>query len=142
MVLAGHMIRHEVDNHLQPSGVGTLHQLLKLLHTLIDVDSQVRVNIIVIGNGVGRTGLTLHHSRMLAGNTILAIVGLRSMANNTRIPHMTDTHGSNVLQHLGGEVCQLTTTVFGNRAVHLAGDVTIAEKTGKYLINNYFFHEN
>ena len=140
VVLTGHMVGHEVDNHLQPSSMGTLHQLFKLLHALIDVDSQVGVNIIIIGDGVGRTSLTLHHSRMLARNTILAVVSLRSMTDNTRIPHMTNTHGSNVLQHLGGEVCHLTTTVFGNRAVPLAGDVTIAEKAGKYLINNDFIH--
>ena len=62
------------------------------------------------------------------------------MTDNTRIPHMTDTHSSNILQHLGCEVCQLATTVFGNRAVNLAGNVAIAEKAGKYLINNDFIH--
>ena len=53
MVLAGHMVRHEVDDDLQPGSMGALNQFLELLHATRHVDSQVGVYIIIVGDGIG-----------------------------------------------------------------------------------------
>ena len=138
LVLTGHVVGHEVDDDLQASLMAACHQLFKLLHALFHVDSQVGVNVVVVGDGIRRTGLALHHGRMLAGNAIGCVVGLRGMADNAGIPHVGDAHGSDVLQHLRCEVVQLATAVLSNRSVRHAVDVTIAEKTCEYLINQNF----
>ena len=136
VVLTGHVVGNKVDNYLQASLMGALHQLFKLFHTLFHVHRQVGVNVIIVRNGVRRSSLTLHDSRMLTRNTIGAIVGLCGVTDDARIPYMTDAHLLNVLQYLRGKVGHLTTTIFGNRAVLFARQVAIAEKTGKYLIDN------
>ena len=94
MILAGYMIGYEINDHLQSCLMCTLHKLLKFLHTSININGQVRINVVVVGNGIRRTGLALNNGSMLAGNTILGIVRLRGMTDNARIPHMTDTHRS------------------------------------------------
>ena len=142
VILTSHMVGHEVDNYLQACIMGTLNQLFKLLHALLYIDGQVWVNVVVVGDGIWRTCLTFHHSGMLAWNAKLAIVGLSSMADNSGIPHMAYSHLGYVLQHFWRKVCQFSTTVFGNRAVNLAGNVTIAEQTREYLINNYLIHNS
>ena len=140
LILTGYVVGHEVDDDLQPGLVRALHQLLKLLHALVDVHSQVGVYVVVVGDGIGRTSLTLHHSGMLAGDAVGTVVRLRGMTDDTCIPHMADAHLGNVLQHLRRQVGKLSTTVFGNRAALPARDVAIAEKTSEYLVNDNLLH--
>ena len=53
LILTCYMIGHKVDDDLQPGLMGALYQLFELLHTQLHVDSQVRVYVVVVGNGIG-----------------------------------------------------------------------------------------
>ena len=135
------MVGHEVDNDLHAGLMGALHQLLELLHALLHVDSQVRVHVVVVGDGIGRTSLTLHHSGVLAGNAVGRVVGLRGVTDNARIPHMTVARLRQLLQHLRREVVHLATTVLSQRTVLLPSLVTIAVQSRKNLIDqNLLLH--
>ena len=141
LILAGHMIGYKIYDDLQTGLVSAFHQLFKLMHPQVDISSQVWVYIIIVGYGIGRASPTLHDGGMLTGNAVGRIVGLGSMTNDTCIPNMTDSHGRDILQHFRCEVSHLATTVIGNRAVLLAGNVTIAEKSCKYLVDNNLIHQ-
>ena len=136
LVLTGHMVGHKVDDDLQPGLVRTLHQLLELLHALLDVDSQVGVYVVVVGDGIGRTCPAFHHGRMLAWNAVLRVVGRRGMADDAGVPHVADAHLGDALQHSGGEVGHLAATVVGYRSLLLARGVTVAVQTRKDLIDD------
>ena len=141
VILTCHMVGHEVDDDLQSRLMTTLHQLLKLLHTLCDVDGQVGVDVVVVGDGIGRAGLSLHDGRMVARNAVGRIVCLRSVAYDAGIPNMTHAHGTESFQYRGREVVQFSTTVLFYAAVLLSVYAAITIETGKYLIDDYFlFH--
>ena len=52
LVLTGHMVGHKVDDDLHAGFMGALHQLLKLRHALVYVNGQVRVDIVVVSDGI------------------------------------------------------------------------------------------
>ena len=116
--------------------MGAGHQLLKLLHALVDIGSQIGVDVIVVGNGIGRACPTLHNCGMLTGDAIGGIVGLGGVTDHTCVPNMAHAHLPDVLQGGGREVVQFAAAVLLNRAVLLASDLTIAIKPRKDLINN------
>ena len=53
VILTSHMVGHKVDDDFQTSLMGARYQGLELLHALFDIDSQVGVNVIIVGNGIG-----------------------------------------------------------------------------------------
>ena len=61
MIAAGGVIGHKVDNHLHAGVVGAGHESLKLSHTVVDVDGNIGVHVIIVLDGVGRAGLALDH---------------------------------------------------------------------------------
>ena len=136
------MVGHEVDDDLHACLVRALHQLLKLLHTLLDVDRQVGVYVVVVGNGVRRACPTLHHRRMLAGNSVPGVIGHRCVTDDARVPNMAHAHLTDMFQYSGREVVHLSTTVLLNRTTGFAGRVTVGVQTGENLIEYYFmrFH--
>ena len=137
VILTSHMVRHKVDNHLQSGLVCALYQRLKLLHALLYVLGQIRVDIIVVGNGVRRTSLTLHHRSVLTWNAVLGVIGLRCMSDNTCVPNMAHAHLLDSIQGFGREVVQFSATVLGQCSVLMARHILIAVQAGKHLINNY-----
>ena len=122
--------------------MGATHQLLKFLHTLLHIDSQVGVHVVVVGDGIGRASPTLHNSRMLTGNAILRVVGHRGVTNDASVPHMRDTHLTNLLQHLRREAIQFATAVLFNGTKRFTRLTAVAIQTRKNLVNNDFrtFH--
>ena len=66
LILTRHMVRHKVDDDFQTSSMGTFNQLFELMHSLGHIDRQVWVNVIIVGNGIGRPRLALHNGRVLA----------------------------------------------------------------------------
>ena len=136
-VLTGHMVRHEVDNHLHARLVNPFHQRLELLHAVRNILGQIRVYVIVISYGVWRPCPTLHHLRVLCRNAVSRVVGLRCMTNHAGEPDMAHAHRPDILQDSGREIVHLSTSVFGQRTILDSRRVTIAEKTRKDLINYY-----
>ena len=74
------MVRNKVHDYTQSGFMRTLHQRHKLLHTLTLILGDVRLYVIVVGDGVRTAGLALGDSR------IVALGG--SITDDTRVPHM------------------------------------------------------
>ena len=140
VILARHMVRHEVDNHLQSCLMRTLHQLLKLLHTLIDIYCQIRIYVVIVGDGIGGTSLSFHDSSMLTRNTISTIVCRRGMTDDTCIPDMTHAHTCDFFQYFLREISHLATAVLGNRTILYPRRIPIAVEPCKHLVYNYLLH--
>ena len=86
MILASHVVGHEVDDHLQIGLVSTHHQILKLLHALWHLHGQIGVDVVVVLDGIRTAGIALHHCGMILLDAILRVVSLRCMLNETRVP--------------------------------------------------------
>ena len=114
--------------------MGTLNELLELLHALINIDCEVRIDIVIVGNGIRRACPTLHNGRMVLGNAIRRIVSLGGMTDDARVPNMAHAHLPDFLQGAGREVIHLSATVLGNRAILLTSGITITVKSCKDLI--------
>ena len=131
------MIGNKVDNDLQSCLVSAGDEGFKFLHALLHIHGEVWIHVIVVTDGVWRACLSLYYCRMLRRYSILGIVCLRGMTYHSRVPDMGDTHLFYRLQFLCIKVSKLSCTIFGNRTPLFPSGVTIAEKSGKYLIYNY-----
>ncbi len=94
MVLTCHMVWHKVDNHFKPGLMRALHKCLKLGHTLRHIDSQIRVDVVIITDSIGATGLAFHDMRILAPYSERGIVGVVGMLYHAGIPYV---RGSQIL---------------------------------------------
>ena len=130
MIFTRHVIGHEVDDHLHPSLMGSIDKFLPFLHPAVDVDSEVGIDIVIVGDGVGRPCPTLYDGTMLAGNAETGVIGLGGMSDNAGIPHVGDAELAEALKHYFIKVVELAATVFGNRSSLFAGGVAIAENAG------------
>ena len=140
VILSSHMVGHKVDNDFQPSLMRTLDKCLELLHTVGYIHCQIRIYVIIVGNGIGRASLALYNSRMLARNTIGGIVGGRGMTDNSRVPDMTDTHLCQALQYFRGEIGHLSRAVLLQCTVFLSVGVPVSVETSEHLIDNHLTH--
>ena len=135
LVFARHMIRDKVDNHLQPFLMGTFYQVVKLAHTFRNIISNVGVDVVIVGNGVGRTSLTLNNTRCLTWNTESRIVGTGGMAYNASVPNAVYTERLYLLQRCIVKVVHLSNTIFCKRTVWLSVAVLVAKGACKHLVN-------
>ena len=113
VILTSYMVGHKVYNNLETSLVTTLYQSLELCHTMRNINCQIWVDVVIIGDGIRRTSLTLYHSWMLTWNAISSIISLSGMTDKTCIPYMAHAHRPDFLQGSGREVIQFSTSVLG-----------------------------
>ena len=132
------MVRHEVDDDLHAGLVCAVDELLELVHAPVNVVSQIRIDVVVVCDGIGRSRHTLHHGGMLSRYAMLAVVGSGGVADDARIPHMGEAHVVDAAQPFRVEVTHLSRPVDAQRAVGNAGRVTVAKETGKDLVNDDF----
>ena len=135
LVFACHMVRNEVDNHLQAFLMGAFYQVFKLAHTFRNIISDVGVDVVIVGNGVGRTSLTLDNTRCLTWNTESRIVGASGMTNDTSVPNGIYTERLYLLQRCNIKVVHLSNTIFCKRTVWLSVVVLVAKGACKDLVN-------
>ncbi len=140
-VLTCDMVGNKVDDNFHTGFMRTLNESLKLRHPLVYVYSDIGVYVIIVCNGIRRTRLPLHHGRMLPGNAMYGIVCHSGMTYHTRIPYMRNAERLDTSERGGIEIVHLAATVFSQCTTLAAILYTIAEKAGKYLINNYFCHK-
>ena len=133
-VLAGHVVRHEVDDDLQSCLVGTPHQCTKLLHAARHVFGQVGVDVVIVGDGVGRPCASLHDRRVLAGNGVGRVIGGGGVADDSCVPNMRNAQAAHLAQHLGIDVVHLPRTVLIISSTLLPGEVLIAKGAGEDLV--------
>ena len=80
-VIPPHMIGDEIEDHLQSGRVGPLHQGLEFIHPFRFYISEIRVDIIIVRDGVGGAGVSLGEGP--AGG----------MAEDARIPDVGHSEG-------------------------------------------------
>ena len=88
MVLASHVVWHEVDYHFKAGFVSAVHESLKFLHSVGYAHRQIRVNVVIILYGIWRTGAAFDDIWIVRTYAESRIVGLGGMFNNACIPHM------------------------------------------------------
>ena len=137
MVLACHVVGNEVDDHLHTCFMGPLHQGFKFSHTMRHLIGQVRINIVIILDGIGRTSLTFHHGPMIALDTVGCIVCLGGMFNHSCVPHVGDSHLFDFGECQWRKSGKLAHSILLDGAVRYLWFLQIAEPTGKYLVNNH-----
>ena len=135
LIFARHMVGNEVDNHLQAFLMGAFYQVFKLAHTFRNIISDVGVDVVIVGNGIGRTCLTLNNTRCLTWNTESRIVGASGMTNDTSIPNGIYTERLYLLQCCNIKVVHLSNTIFCKRTVWLSVAVLVAKGACKHLVN-------
>ena len=131
LILPCNMIRNEVDNHLHLLCVGTTDKRLKLIHPTLNIDRQIGIDIVVIGDGVGRPCPTLHHLRMLTRNVKSRVIGLRGVANDARQPDVRNAEAADAPKRAVIEVVELSTTVFLDAPIRLPRRVFVSKQTRK-----------
>ena len=136
MVAAGHVVGHEVDDHLQSCIVGALHQLGELLHAVRHGGRQVGVHIVVVLDGIGRTCLALDCCLVVGADAEVTVVGLRGMLDDTGIPDVGGTQLLDGSEGLGGEGGELAAAVLLDAAARYTGGVGIAKQAGEDLIED------
>ena len=87
-VLSGHMIRNEVDDHFQSCLMRAAHEIFKFLHAVRHVGGQVGINVVIVLDGIRRSGTSFHHGGMVGFDTIFLIVCLRGMLQQPRKPYV------------------------------------------------------
>ena len=68
--------------------MGALHQVLEFLHALRYVFGQVGVYIVIIFDGIGRAGFSLHDGGMAGTDIVAAGIGLCGMLYDAGVPDM------------------------------------------------------
>ena len=139
MVRACHVVGHEVYQHFEPGLVRAAHECFKLLHALFRHGGEVRTDVVIVFNGIRRTGLAFHHCGVVFGDAVSRVVGLRSVFQHARVPDMRKPEIADAFQHFGRKVIEFAAAVLVNAA---AGNVIgrrVAVKAGQHLVYRYFF---
>ena len=106
--MACHVVGHKVYDDFQAGAVGTLYQIFEFLHTSGNVLGQVGVYVVVILDGIGRTGLTLDYGRMVGADVVASVVSLCGVLDDARVPDVRGTQPLDFAQGLTREVGHFT----------------------------------
>ena len=131
LILPCNVVRHKVDHHFHIVRVCATNKRLKFFHPTLDIDRQIGIDIVVIGDGIGRPCPTLHHLRMLARNAESRVIGLCGMANDARQPKVRCAEAADATKRGGIEVVELSTAIFLDATVVFPRRVLVAEPSRK-----------
>ena len=130
MVLARHMVRHEVYDYLQIGLVTAFYQVGEFFHSLALVLTKIRVNVIVIGDSVWTTCFAFDNGR--------SVVLRSSMTYHACVPHMRSAQVADSAEGFGSDGVKGATTIFLQRTIMTACLVVVGKGTRQQLINNRF----
>ena len=132
------MVGHKVDNHFKPGLMRALHKRFKLGHALRHIDSQIRVDVVIITDSIRAARLAFHDMRILAPYAKRGIVGIVGMLYHAGIPYV---RGSQILYSLKNgriNVVELSRAVLLYGASDSRRLTIVCKKTRKQLIDNWF----
>ena len=58
------MVRNKINDDFESGLVSPPYKCLKFLHSVFRILGQICIHVIIVANGIGRTGLTFHKLRM------------------------------------------------------------------------------
>ncbi len=138
LVAARHVVRHDVDDDLHAVAMRALDECIEFLETFRRVDREVRVDVVIVLDGVGRTGATLDHVGIVVADAVLRVVAHDGVMRHARVPDVRHAEFADAAQRLVGEVGELADAVFLDRAPGLVGRVPVAEQAGPDLVDDRF----
>ena len=86
VILPCHMVRNEIHDDLQSAFMAACNQMLEFLHTLVYMLGQVRVDVIIIADGIRRACFPFHNGRVVLGNAVCSVIRLRSVRYQSGVP--------------------------------------------------------
>ncbi len=85
-VLSCHMVGDEIDYHFQAGAVCAFYQCFEFGHAVGYVFSQIRIDIVVIGDCVRTSGMAFDYMRIIFWNAERCVVGVVRMFDYTGVP--------------------------------------------------------
>ena len=134
MVLARHMVGHEVDYHFQARAVRALHQRLEFFHAAGYVHGKVGVDIVVVGYGIGASGMAFYHMRVVARYAVAGIVGVVGMLYHARIPYVRGAEVGDIGEYGVGDVVELSRAVLFQSAAYDGCLTVVGVETRQQLV--------
>ncbi len=135
MVLAGRVVGYEINEHLHPGIMYTLHAVFKLLHTAFGVDGDSRVNIVIILNCIRRAGLPLDHIRIVGGYSPSGEIRFSGVFDDSSEPDTVDAHFLQRIQKGGRIVGKSARPIVVERAGKTIVGIGICKYAGESLVD-------
>ena len=88
IILTGHVIGHKVHDETQSGLVCAAHEGFKFSHAVFGTYSQVGVDVVIVFDGIGRTGTAFDDVGIVAAYAIGRIVRLGGVFKQARVPNM------------------------------------------------------
>ena len=132
LILACYMVGHKVDEYTESGVVGAFDKGFELQHTLGFVLRQIRIDIVVVGDGVRRTGFAFGDSRVVVSGC--------GVSDDSGVLNMRSAQIRNGLERTLVDIYKSPTAVLFLSAVMFARLVKIAKQAREELINNGFIH--
>ena len=137
-VIAWYMIRDEIYDDLKSGLMRAHNELLELPHSIVRVISKIRIYIIVVADGVWRSGLTLYELWMRCGASLGGF--LSRMPDQTCIPDMAASEPFKVIQCILVNVRELACAVILQSSVLLRSHFVAAPQAWQHLVYYGFVH--
>ena len=132
LILTRYMVRHKINQYTQTGFVCAFNQRLEFLHSFALVLRQIRVHVVIIGDGIGGTGFAF-------GDCRIVILRCR-MADDAGVPNMRGTQVYNRLERTLVDICKSSTAVLFFASVIRTCLVVVRKITREELIDNSFAH--
>ena len=127
LIVSGDMVGYNINEHLHPSGMGSLNKCLELFKSIFDVLGQIWIDVVVILYCVWRTCSPLDHVRIVIGNSIHGIIGDHIVVWNTCVPNIGHTQILDFLQSFFTKVVEFSNTILFDGAPWLVSGIGISK---------------
>ena len=114
------------------------HCVLELGHAVRHRAGNVRVDVVVVLDGVGRAGLTFHHMGIVGADAVGAVVGALGMLNGSGEPDMGYAEPADRFEDIAVDVSEFSGTVFGDGSAGNAVVTVVGEQAGQNLVDDRF----
>ena len=131
-ILAADVVGHKVDEYTESGVVGAFDKGFELLHTLGFVLCQVGIDIVIIGDGIRRTGFAFGDSRVV-------VLGC-GVSDDSGVPNMRSAQIRNGLERTLVDIYKSPAAILFLGAVMFARLVVVAKQAREELVNNGFVH--
>ena len=132
LILTRYMVWYKINQYAQTGFVSAFNKRLEFLHSFALVLRQIRVHVVIIGDGIGGTGFAF-------GDRRVVILRCR-MADDAGVPNMRSTQVYNRLERTLVDIRKSSTAVLFFASVIRTCLVVVRKITREELIDNSFAH--
>ena len=128
VVAARDVVRHQIDDCLEPAGVEPLDQLAKFLQAPSGICRVIRTDVEIIFDSVRAARESLQQVGVIRRLTELGVIGGRSLLENPSEPDVGETHPADRDERGVVDIGEFAGAVFREGAVLFPGLVRVAEQ--------------